>query len=339
MRVWFNRTFSSVYDAIDLIRRADVAQRFHIIQTGSDRCVATDNVAHEFHAEPKGLNGSAYVDWCLDFCTRHRVDVLVPGREATALIRAETAFGAVGTRILACTSATHLEIIHHKARFYDSVQHASAPPPPFRPFATIGEFDAAYEQLRSRYADLCIKPVYSVYGQGFAIVDEKRNGAELLFAGSVDRVALDQLRDGIARLGHCKSMLLMQYLDGHEWSVDAVAEHGRLVCAVPRKKFTYSRAGQLIDMRQDVLEATAEFATMFALNGTFNVQYKECQSRLHVLEVNPRMSGGIALACLAGPNLPYIALTGFVDGYDAVQVPEVRVGIRVAHVPVAMELS
>jgi hypothetical protein len=44
------------------------------------------------------------------------------------------------------------------------------------------------------------------------------------------------------------------------------------------------------------------------------------------------------MACVAGPNLPYIALCGFVDGYDKVRVAPVRDGIRVAEMTHATEL-
>ncbi len=40
------------------------------------------------------------------------------------------------------------------------------------------------------------------------------------------------------------------------------------------------------------------------------------------------------MACLAGPNLPYIALRCFADGFDSVTVPPVANGMRVAEVSV-----
>jgi carbamoylphosphate synthase large subunit len=132
-------------------------------------------------------------------------------------------------------------------------------------------------------------------------------------------------------------MLLMAYLDGHEYSVDCVGDHGRLVTAVVRKKPMQSGRGQLIDMRDDILDATAELARLYGLNGMFNVQFREGRGQLHLLEINPRMSGGIGMACVAGPNLPYIALAGFADGFDTVTVPPVRDGIRVAEFVYAAE--
>jgi hypothetical protein len=78
MRVWFNRTFSSVYSAIGLIRDADTDGRFHILYSNTNPHVTAARVAHEFHQEPTGLDAQAYLDWCLAFCREHRVDIFIP---------------------------------------------------------------------------------------------------------------------------------------------------------------------------------------------------------------------------------------------------------------------
>lgn len=184
MRVWFNRTFSSVHSAIGLIREADPDGSFHLIYSNANPHNMAARVAHQFHEEPTGLEAEAYRDWCLAFCREHRVDIFIPGKEASAL------------------------------------------------------------------------------------------------AG-----------------------------------------------------------GQLIDMRQDIIDATAELARAYGLNSVFNVQFREGAGKLRLLEINPRMSGGIGMACVAGPNLPYIALRGFADGFDQVHVPPVRNGIRVAELNMATELA
>jgi carbamoylphosphate synthase large subunit len=97
--------------------------------------------------------------------------------------------------------------------------------------------------------------------------------------------------------------------------------------------------GQLIDMREDILAATADLTRMYGLSGMFNVQFREGGGLLRLLEINPRMSGGIGMACVAGPNLPWIALCGFADGFDDIIVPPVRNGIRVTELPRAAELA
>lgn len=339
MRVWFNRTFSSVYSAIGLIREADTGGRFHLIYSNANPHVTAARVAHEFHEEPAGLDSEAYIDWCLGFCRAHAVDIFVPGQAATALAGQHARFAAQGTRVLSAAAQSQLELIHDKARFYAATDLPGTPVAQFRPFETLAQFDAGYAELRPQHAQLCVKPSNSVFGLGFSILDEQRSSAALLIAGAEYHIGLQDFRRGLDELGECRTMLLMEYLDGHEYSVDCVGDDGRLVCAITRKKPMTAGRGQLIDMRQDILDATARLTRTHGLNGVFNVQFREGGGELRLLEINPRMSGGIGMACVAGPNLPYIALSGFADGFDQVAVPAVRDGIRVAELSVATELA
>jgi carbamoylphosphate synthase large subunit len=339
MRVWFNRTFSSVYAAIGLIREGDADRRFHLIHSNPNPHSPAARVAHEFYVEPTGMENAAYVEWCLAFCRAHRIDIFIPGKGATTLASEHARFAAQGTRVLSVASSEALQTIHDKARFYAETHLPEAPVAEFRPFENSEQFDAAWAELRPRHAKLCVKPSRSVFGLGFSIVDEERSSAALLLAGVEYHIGLADLRRGLAELGAFRTMLLMEYLDGHEYSVDCVGDQGRLVAAVARKKPMQSGRGQLIDMRADILAASAKLAQAYQLNGMFNVQFREGGGELRLLEINPRMSGGIGMACVAGPNLPWIALRGFADGFDTVEVPPVRDGIRVAELAAATELA
>ena len=152
MRVWFNRTFSSVSAAISLIREADTEGRFHLIYSNANPHVAAARVAHEFHDEPTGLDTEAYIDWCLAFCREHKVDIFIPGKASTALAAEHARFAAQGTRVLSAAAQDQLELIHDKARFYAATDLPGAPVAQFRPFETLAQFDAGYAELRPRHA-------------------------------------------------------------------------------------------------------------------------------------------------------------------------------------------
>jgi len=103
---------------------------------------------------------------------------------------------------------------------------------------------------------------------------------------------------------------------------------------------TRSRGGgKLIVVREDILQACAHLVRQFALNGNVNIQFREGDQGLRILEINPRMSGGIAMACLAGPNLPYLALAAFDRGREAVTPGTIVDGLRVGEINKAIRLS
>ena len=336
-RVWFNKTFSSVGAAIRLIREADAAGDYEIVCSSTNPHAPAFLAAHASSVEPSGLTGPAYLAWCLDFCRTQGIGIFIPGKEASLISGARAQFEAQGTRVLSVAAPDMLDLLHDKARFYQRVD-CSTPPAAFRVVETAVQFDAAYRELRENHPKLCIKPSVSVYGLGFSVLDEERSSAQLLLEGVQYHIGLDDLRRGFEAMKTFRPMLVMEYLDGHEFSVDCVGDHGRLVCAVPRKKPLLAGQGQTIDLRDDILESTRQLTAAYGLNGVFNVQFREGQSGLGLLEINPRMSGGIAMACLAGPNLPYLALAGFDRGFNGLPIAPIRTDLRVGELSHAVAL-
>lgn len=337
-RVWFNKTFSSVHSALTLIRKEDSAGRYRLLCTHPNPQALGLLVADEAATEPSGLTGEAYVEWCLQFSKEHEVDIFVPGKEATLLARYARRFTDQGVRLLSAAAPDVLECLHDKARFYAEACAPSAPSPEFAVFQNIETFDAAYERMREPHAVLCMKPAVSVYGIGFRQISEKRTAFDLMLEGNPYRIDLISLREMLQRAGHFRQMLLMPFLAGHEFSVDCVALEGELLCAVARRKPLSSGEGQTIVVRDDILQACGHLVRQFALNGNVNVQFRESDEGLRILEINPRMSGGIAMACLAGPNLPYLGLVAFDQGREAVVPAPIEDGLRVGEINQAVRL-
>ena len=338
-RVWFNKTFSSVHSALSLIRKGDAEGRYRLLCSHPNPQSLALLAADDAATEPSGLTGEAYVGWCLTFCREQRVDIFVPGKEATLIARHAKRFLDQGVRVLSAAAPDTLERLHDKARFYAEACAPSAPSPELEVFEDAKAFDAAYERMRLRHDVLCMKPSVSVYGIGFRQISEKKSAFDLMLDGNPYRIDLMSLREMLQRAGHFRPMLLMPFLSGHEFSVDCVALNDELVCTVARRKPLASREGQTIVVRKDILDACTHLIRQFALNGNVNIQFREGDQGLRILEINPRMSGGIAMACLAGPNLPYLGLVAFDQGRDAVAPGPIEDGLRVAEINQAVRLS
>lgn len=338
LRVWFNKTFSSVAAAIRLIREADTKGDYFIYSSNTKPFSPLYKVSHDSFIEPLSLKGEEYIEWCLQICREKEIGIFIPGKEASTIIGASERFAEIGTRILNASTEENIHLIHEKAAFYAHVDLPVTPPAEFIPFQTLAEFDAAYASLRAKHPVLCVKPSVSVYGMGFAVIDEVRNAAQLLLEGVQYHIGLEDFRRGLSSIDEMKTMLLMEFLPGHEFSVDCIADKGELKCAIPRKKSMITGQGQTIEVRDDITASVTKLAKDYALNGFFNAQYRESEAGLRLLEINPRMSGGIGMSCLGGPNLPYLALVGFDKGYETISIPAIKDGLRVTHVSRAVEL-
>ena len=107
-RIWYNKSFSFVYAAINLIKQQDNTQEFYLLASHTQAHARALLVADEAYIEPSGLTGQAYVEWCLAFCQQHSVDVFVVGKEAQTIAAYEQAFLAISTRLFLVADADTL---------------------------------------------------------------------------------------------------------------------------------------------------------------------------------------------------------------------------------------
>ena len=339
-RVWYNKSFSFVHAVITLIKQQDNAKEFTLIASHTQAQARALLVADEAQVEPSGLTGQKYLAWCLTFCREQRIDVFVVGKEAQLLADYHEQFAAQGTRLMLVGDSATLKLLDDKSLFAQHLPTNIAQLPETISVNSAEAFEQAYASLRERHPKVCVKPAISVFGLGFRVIDEKHSCLHHILKGDEYIVSLAELQLAMSQQPTFSTLLVMEYLDGDEWSVDCVADNGRLWAAVQRKK-GMSKGGvpsQLIDNHADIAAMTERLTAHLRLSGQFNVQFRAGKNGIKLLEINARPSGGMAMACLAGVNLPYMALKGLVSGYERLHWPQPRTGIAVGEVSVAVEL-
>lgn len=339
-RVWYNKSFSFVYAALNLIKQQDTAQAFYLLASHTQAHARALLAAHEAHIEPSGLVGQDYVKWCVAFCQQQRIDVFVVGKEAQNIAQNQPLFEQIGVRLLLVANADTLALLENKALFAQQLPPHIAVLPDTISVKSYTEFEQAYQSLRANHACLAIKPPIGVFGLGFRKIDEKRNCLQHILKGDEYVVGLQELRDAMRQQVEFGTLLIMEFLTGDEWSVDCLANHGELWVAIQRRKFMGSSIpSQYIDNNAEIAQMCQQLTAHFKLSGQFNIQFREGTNGIRLLEINSRPSGGMAMACLAGVNLPYMALKGLLNGYDSLLPPQVKTGIYVGEVSDARVLA
>lgn len=340
-RVWYNKSFSFVYAVINLIKQQDNIHEFHLLASHTQAHARALLVADEAYVEPSGLTGLAYIDWCLAFCQQHHVDVFVVGKEAQAIAQHEQQFLAIGTRLLLVADAQTLALMDDKSAFAAHLPTDIALLPDTITVTTVLEFQQAYQTLRARHSRLAVKPAVSVFGLGFRVIDEKANCLKHILKGDEYIVGLDELQHAMNQQAEFGNLLVMEFLGGDEWSVDCVADKGQLWVAVQRRKAMKEKGvpSQYIDNNDEIAAMCRRLTQHLRLSGQFNIQFREGKNGIKLLEINARPSGGMAMACLSGVNLPYMALKGFVSGFHSLPTPKPTTGIYVGEISEAICLT
>ena len=336
-RVWFNQGLSNVYDALKIIREADRSGQLTLLASHSLPVSPVQVVARESWREPAGfLPEEDYVDWCLETCAAKKVHLFVPGRGRRTVTRRKVEFERRGTKVLVVARPEVLDLFDRKDRLYADLSGQAVPLPDHRAVRTEEELEEAYRSLSERHARLCIKPASSIFGAGFHVLDAEDDEYERLVSSDAPRVGIDAFRRALVKTQRPRDLLVMEHLPGPERSIDCLAEEGRLIAAVARVKH---ESWQELEISGAAIDLAATLTRRYELNGIFNVQTRDARGVPHLLEVNPRMSGGILYACQSGLALPYWAALLALGLCTPEEVPSPREGIVVAPVTSAVVIT
>jgi len=335
--IWFNKGFSNLHSAIELIKRDDVDGRFRIICSHSASEFIGFLVADAFEIEPVWLNDDDYLEYCLDFCRRHSVDMFLPARRMVHLVANRDKFEAQGVQVMSVTDAPTLRLIENKAKLYDALLGEDIVPiPEYFVARDITAYDAAVAQLWDRFGSACVKPTESVFGLGFRVLTNKGTELDRLLNGDAIMIGANHLRSMLADAGTFRELIVMQYLEGQERSIDCLAHEGELVTSVIRLKAKSDGGAQLLEDNPAVRQTAEALTRRLGLSGLFNIQVRESGGIPYLLEINPRMSGGLPFACLAGVNIPYWAMRLAQGSCTADDIPQPETGRRVYQVTVGV---
>lgn len=337
MRIWFNKTFSTISAVFNNLRQSVPAGEVTLICTHTHVTASAFLAVDEYYLEPAESTGQDYLDWCLDFCRQRNIGLFWPGKEAALVSQSHERFHEIGVQVLSVADHETLALLHNKAAFYAALPATVAMTMDFIAVNDRDGFDNALATLSAKHQCLCIKPAVSVFGLGFRILDTQSDSISHILKGVEYQIPLQELRQGMVNTPHFDTLLVMEHLAGHEWSVDCVARQGELLCAIQRKKSRFVGHGQSIDNNAEIAGMVERLTTYFRLNGLFNIQFKEGVQGPRLLEINPRPSGGFGMACLAGANLAHIALQA-IKG-EVIERPVIQYGLKVTEVntPVVLQ--
>ncbi|TXK84795.1 ATP-grasp domain-containing protein [Paenibacillus sp. N3.4] len=319
-KIWFNRWFSVAFHYMNFIRNNEDGRQFQIYATHPDRAHMSLQGADVAETEPV-LDGEEYLTFALGFCAEHGIDVFIPRLHMYTIAKHIQLFEKLGTKVIVCRDLELLESLLEKQKFYESVKQTSLMTiPDYRVVNTADDFMTAYGELVEAGHEVCIKPTNSEGGMGFRIISNKRDALSDLF-GTIKRyLSTDQVYQILSSVERFDDLMVMELLPGFEYSIDCLAsEAGELLAVVPRRK-----AGgrlRLLEEVPELIEIAHKVAARYRIPFNYNIQVKYNKGVPKLLEINPRMSGGLHVTCLSGINFPYLAVKSILGEHVGVQKP------------------
>lgn len=328
MRVWFNHWFTTAYHLINLIKAGDPGT-YTVIGSSTNPNAIYRQVCDEWYLEADSISPEEYIAFCLSFCKEHAVDVFVPRRFLVDVIKHGEEFRKIGVKLLADDSYRTVQMLDDKISTYSFFrQYFPQYVPEVRVAHSMQEFLCAYDELKSRFAQVCYKLAVDEGARSFRVVDEGIEGVGALLYSPGSKITLAAAQKVLEHYDFSIPMLLMPYLRGVEISIDCLATaNGNLT--IPRYKTT-PRFSE-VTFHPVLMDVCSKIMDSLQLKMPLNIQFRMEREALYLLEINPRMSGGLQLSCMAsGINIPSIAVNQLLGIEKDWHYPEVYTR-KVAH--------
>ena len=302
-RIWLNHWFSTAYNIIGLIR--DGVPDVTVIGSNEHEMSPIQMACDEWHQEPV-LKGECYVDFCLEFCRKHEIELFMPRREMLSVSRYKDRFQAEGVKVMVDDNS-FVSILNQKDQAYEYFRvNRIGKVPEYRIATNVQQFVEAYESLSREFRRVCFKFVHDEGGKSYRMIDNSRRDYSSLFKKQTTRISLDAAVQILSERERFSPIMVMPYLPGEEISVDCLKTPSGLI-AIPRVKD--ATRIERICYDDEILQTCEDFYRHMPLDHPCNIQFKYLDGIAYLLEVNTRMSGGVQMSCMAsGVNIPAIAV-------------------------------
>ncbi|WP_400245871.1 ATP-grasp domain-containing protein [Niallia sp. JL1B1071] len=333
-RIWFNQWFTTVAHFIDMIRYNSDGIEFEVYGTSNNENALYLSYCDAAFKEPN-VSGEEYLQFCLAFCRTHSIDIFVPRKENVLIAKHLKEFNALGVKVLVCPDASLMEKLDDKEATYQLIESHSflkkyVSIPDYFIVTNAEAFKEAYYALKKKGHTVCFKPVIGEGGNGFRIIQDGLATIEELFYNGVShKITFDHAYDILKQQSEFPPLMVLEYLDGTEYSIDCLAYDGELMTAIPRKK-SKGRVREL-EKNQELLTLAEKINEVLEIPFVYNIQVKYKDGKPKLLEINPRMSGGLHYSCLAGINFPYRAVKLLMMGDKAIEYIEPHFGIKASY--------
>lgn len=340
MRVWFNRWFTTVSHFIEMIRGNEDGRSFVIFGTSPNRDALYLQFCDYAFLEPD-VSGDEYIAFCLDFCLKHKIDLFIPRKENVLISKRLSEFEDIGVKVLVCPDAEIMKMMDNKAFTYQSLLEKEQegimliPIPDFYVVKNLKDFKTAYENLREKGHHVCFKPVVGEGANGFHIIKDQMATIDQLFRGGIGRrIPYQYACEILSQQKTFPDLMVLEYLEGTEYSIDCLASKDKLLAAIPRMKGN-GRVREMVN-HPELIQMAHKFHQEYKLPYIFNIQIKYNNGIPKLLEINPRMSGGMHFSCLSGINFPYLAIKLLLG--EKIDHLKPKYGIKASHLEKEMIL-
>ena len=317
-------------DTIDCLRNQDV--EFEIIGVASEPDPFIIPLCDQYIKVPKST-APGYIYLLLDLCKRHHVDVLIPtiDNEILPLYSMREKFREIGTIVSADCAGRYGS---DKIAFVEKLEELNLPHPKYKVIYSTQEFMDAARSIGYPMKNICAKLADKAGSRGVRIIRPDAFSYSQFENKKPTSKFVD--RSAFADTLECKPsqtpVLLQEYLPGDEYSVDLLADHGKVICATGRRNVVIDNSipmESVLEWNEDAIIICKAFVEKCGLDGNigFDFIFDEYGNPIPI-ELNARLTATISLSAYGGYNMAYWQVLRLL-GIELPPIPKLRNGCRI----------
>lgn len=265
-----------------------------------------------FYSVPS-VTAPEYIDLVIDICKKEHVDIYFPNisAEVTAVSKRKKDFFEIGT-IISSADSTVVEIGNNKLHLYEFLQKKGITVPRFYGVHSIDDFVAGCKAFGYPEVPVCLKIVDGSGSRGVRIIDSSRNRYHIFINEKPNSffIAYEDMLSILKEANQFHDMLLVDYLPGTEYTVDLLADHGKILYMVGRENIV-SLMGiaqeSIVKEDSDAYSICQSVVEAMGLDGNIGFDFMRNKEGHPVLmDLNPRITATVSVVAAAGVNLPYL---------------------------------
>ncbi|MGM0896746.1 MAG: ATP-grasp domain-containing protein [Bacillota bacterium] len=277
----------------------------HVIGVDRRAITSGNQFCDKTYTIPRFSEVQAYKEAIKDIVVQEAIDVVFPALHEEIEIFRE--FRTELDTMVALPESEYFDMLVDKEKVYQFLKEKGLHRyiPKHVGFSNIDELKPIVEKEFPTEEYIVVKQVHGYGALGFAVLTNRENYLKALGEGKSKIVNIDDYCD----IPSNDRRLVMEYLEGTEFSVDVFVHDGKVVVAVPRERTGVSN-GIVLDGKviynKELIEAATEITECLVTDGFINLQFFSSEHGYQLTDVNARFCGSQVMGLGAGVNFPYL---------------------------------
>lgn len=256
-----------------------------------------------------------YIDIILDICKKEHVDIYFPNisLEVGAAVKRKADFDAIGT-IISASNMKSVEVANNKLLTYQTLEKAGLPVPRYYGVHSVEDFVEGCKAMGYPEKPVCLKIVNGSGSRGVRIIDASKSRYDI-FAYEKPNSFYTSYEDLLAILKSAErldEMMLLEVMNGPEYTVDLLADKGKVLYEVGRENVVSLMSiaqESVIKYDEHAYQVAKDVVTLLEMDGNVGFDFMRDEKGTAVLmDINPRVTATVSVIAASGVNLRYLRI-------------------------------